>query len=143
MNIAVDFDGTCVTHEFPRVGKDIGAQRVLRKLIDNGHNFFLWTMRSNSQEKFETDVLEDAVNWFKTNEIPLIGVNANPGQETWTKSPKIYAPLYIDDAALGCPLKFDPAISKRPFVDWGKAELMLIEMGLIKLDAPINNIPAD
>lgn len=25
MIIAVDFDGTCVTHEFPRVGKEIGA----------------------------------------------------------------------------------------------------------------------
>jgi hypothetical protein len=23
--IAVDFDGTCVTHEYPSIGKDIGA----------------------------------------------------------------------------------------------------------------------
>jgi hypothetical protein len=27
--IAVDFDGTCVTHEYPKVGRDIGAESVL------------------------------------------------------------------------------------------------------------------
>lgn len=25
MDIVLDFDGTCVTHSFPQVGKDIGA----------------------------------------------------------------------------------------------------------------------
>ena len=25
MIIAIDFDGTCVTHEYPKIGKDIGA----------------------------------------------------------------------------------------------------------------------
>ena len=34
MEICVDFDGTCVTHEFPKVGKDIGAVPVLKKLVD-------------------------------------------------------------------------------------------------------------
>ena len=33
MIIAVDFDGTCVTHEFPRVG----AAEVLKELTDKGH----------------------------------------------------------------------------------------------------------
>lgn len=28
--IGIDFDGTCVTHDFPRIGKDIGAQPVLK-----------------------------------------------------------------------------------------------------------------
>lgn len=32
MDIVIDFDGTCVTHEFPLVGKDIGAVPVLKKL---------------------------------------------------------------------------------------------------------------
>lgn len=31
MIIAVDFDGTCVTHEFPYVGKEIGAAEVLKE----------------------------------------------------------------------------------------------------------------
>jgi hypothetical protein len=29
MYIVIDFDGTCVAHEFPKVGKDIGAVPVL------------------------------------------------------------------------------------------------------------------
>lgn len=36
MIIAVDFDGTCVTHEFPRVGAEIGAAEVLKELPDTG-----------------------------------------------------------------------------------------------------------
>lgn len=36
MIIAVDFDGTCVTHEFPEVGKDIGAVPVLKELVEKG-----------------------------------------------------------------------------------------------------------
>ena len=29
---AIDFDGTCVTYEYPKVGKFIEAQRVLHRL---------------------------------------------------------------------------------------------------------------
>ena len=35
--IAVDFDGTCVTHEYPKVGRDIGAAAVLKDLVAAGH----------------------------------------------------------------------------------------------------------
>ena len=34
MIIAVDFDGTVVTHEYPRIGNDIGAVPVLKKMIE-------------------------------------------------------------------------------------------------------------
>ena len=37
MIIAIDFDGTCVTHDFPGIGKDIGAIPILKKLIKNGN----------------------------------------------------------------------------------------------------------
>ena len=111
MYIAVDFDGTCVTHEYPNIGKDIGAVPVLKKLTANGHKLILNTMRSG-------DDLSDAVKWFEENEISLYGINNNPSQKFWTDSPKVYAHLYIDDAALGCPLKNDLSISERPFVDW-------------------------
>jgi hypothetical protein len=46
MDILIDFDGTCVAHEFPKVGKDIGAVPVLKALVENGHNLILFTMRS-------------------------------------------------------------------------------------------------
>ena len=113
--IGIDFDGTCVTHDYPRVGKDIGAVPVLKKLTDSGHLLILNTMRSGKE-------LDDAVQWFIDNDIPLYGVNENPTQKSWTSSPKVYAHLYIDDAALGCPLKMDSAVSNRPFVDWIEIE---------------------
>ena len=140
MTINIDFDGTCVTHEFPRVGKDIGAIPVLNKLADAGHNLILFTMRSDIEEVTSDDYgihkqageyLTDAVNWFIDNHIPLHGVNVNPTQHTWTKSPKAYGQLYIDDAALGCPLIYNSKISDRPFVDWAKVEEMLKDIGVL------------
>lgn len=109
MIIAIDFDGTCVTHEYPDVGKDIGAIPVLKQLVFYGHKLILWTMR-------DSIALNDAVAWFKQNDIPLYGTQRNPTQDNWTKSPKAYAQLYIDDAALGCPLIYPG--DERPYVDW-------------------------
>ena len=47
MDIVIDFDGTVVTHDFPKVGNDIGAVPVLKELIANGHRLILFTMRSD------------------------------------------------------------------------------------------------
>lgn len=117
MIIAVDFDGTCVTHEYPVVGKDIGAAPVIKALARRGDKIILFTMRSGQQ-------LIDAVIWFKENNIPLFGVNCNPEQHTWTTSPKPYANIYIDDAALGTPMVI-PESGERPFVDWATVASML------------------
>lgn len=109
--VAIDFDGTCVTNEYPRIGKEIGAAPVLKKMTDKGIKLVLYTMRDGK-------LLEEAVQWFKDNNIPLYGVNKTPGQYKWTNSPKIFANYYIDDAAIGVPLIFDPG--NKPFVDWEK-----------------------
>jgi len=124
MYIAIDFDGTCVTHEFPRVGKEIGAIPVLRRLVEKGHKLILHTVRG-------TDTIEPALRWFSDNQILLYGVNNNPAQRFWTNSKKIYANLYIDDAALGVPLIEDPSISARPFVDWEEVERLLIDRDIL------------
>jgi hypothetical protein len=76
--------------------------------------------------------LEDAVLWFAENAIPLYGIQRNPTQDKWTNSPKCYAQIYIDDAALGCPLTFDETLSDRPFVDWKKVREILVASGTIK-----------
>ena len=34
MTFAVDFDGTVVTHNYPEVGKNVGADIVLKKLAE-------------------------------------------------------------------------------------------------------------
>jgi hypothetical protein len=114
-----------MTHDYPRIGKDIGAVPVLKELIKNKHQLILFTMRSGKK-------LDDAVNWFKENEIPLFGIQTNPTQHEWTDSPKAYGQLILDDAAAFAPLKFDPEYSNRPFIDWDKMRDELVRTGWIK-----------
>lgn len=122
--IAVDFDGTCVEHNYPAIGMDVeGAVDVLRTLNKHGHRIILNTMRSGQR-------LEAAVRWFRDRKIELWAVNRNPEQECWTSSPKVYADIYIDDSALGCPLIFLEGV-RRPVVNWSKVRQLLESDGMI------------
>lgn len=116
--IAIDFDGTCVEHDYPAVGMDVeGAVDTLRALNKRGHRLILYTMRSGEK-------LEAALKWFKERKITLWAVNRNPEQEEWTDSPKVFADLYIDDSALGCPIMFIDGV-RRPVVKWAKVRTQL------------------
>lgn len=126
MFIAVDFDGTCVTHEYPFIGKKIGAAPVLRELAKK-HDIILYTMRDGEK-------LQDAVAWFKQNGIPLYAVNENPSQKVWTDSPKVFAHLYIDDAALGTLTHTIEGYSDRDFVDWYRVVMHLASAGFFSWD---------
>lgn len=137
MTIAIDFDGTCVTHEFPRIGKDIGAIPVLKQLVKNGHKLILNTMRCTREKAYKTaqdttyygDVLKEAIKWFEDNGILLYGINENPTQKYWTGSPKVFAHKYIDDANIGTPLIYPE--NKRPYVDWSAVTYLLMKEGLL------------
>ena len=124
MVINIDFDGTVVTHDYPKIGKNIGSIPVLKRLVKEGHQLIIFTMRSGKY-------LDDAVKWFEDNQIPLYGIQTNPTQKTWTDSPKSYAELMIDDSALGAPLKYDNSISDRPFIDWVIVEKLMLRMGFL------------
>lgn len=128
MIIALDFDGTVVKHRYPEVGEDIGAVPVLQALQKNGHQFILFTMRDNHSN--HRNCLKEASDWFAKNHINLIGINCNPWQKSWTDSTKVYAPMYVDDAALGAPLKRDTP-NERPYIDWGKCVDVFADMGLL------------
>ncbi len=130
--IGCDFDGTVVTHSWPNIGKDIGAVPVLKKIVANGHRIMIWTLRGNPPIQGR-DTLAEAVKWYADNDIPVWGVNENPAQKAsgWTNSNKQEADIFIDDVALGCPLKYDATMSRNPFVDWVKVEEMLIERKII------------
>lgn len=140
MDICIDFDGTCVSHEFPKIGKDIGAVPILKELVENGHRLILFTMRSDRKKKkkvggeeviVEENVLTEALRWFEEKGIPLYGVQKNPTQRFWTSSPKAYGHLYIDDANLGCPLIENDPESERAYVDWAKVREILVEKGIL------------
>ena len=124
--IAVDFDGTVVTHEYPRVGKDVPhALEVLKRLNDEGVKIIVWTMRCG-------DFLDvDARQWFNANKIEVWSYNENPEQSSWTHSPKCYAQAYIDDAAIGCPLIYPD--DGRPYVDWLTVEKLLEAGGFLAI----------
>lgn len=119
MIIAVDFDGTCVTHDYPEIGQDIGAVPVLKALVARGDMLILFTMRHGK-------TLTAAIEWFTNNGIKLWAANVNPDQHTWSESRKVYAHLYIDDAALGAPL-LKTELHPRPYINWPAVEAMLKE----------------
>ena len=84
--IAVDFDGTVVTHAYPEIGDDAGAVAVLKELTDNGCRLILYTMRSGA-------LLDKAVKWFRDREIPLYAINENPSQQDFVAEDSC-GPLY-------------------------------------------------
>lgn len=127
---SVDFDGTSVENDYPKIGKDVThAVRVLKRLDANDCYLILYTMRC-------ARYLVEAITWFGERGIPLWAVNQNPQQAGWTSSVKVYAHINIDDAALGCPLVIPVNGSeKRPYVDWLAVEKLLEERGVFDLEA--------
>lgn len=109
--IAVDFDGTIVHHKYPEIGRAVpNAFKWLNIFQKHGVKLILWTMRSG-------ETLTDAYEFCKANGVEFYSTNGNPDQWNWTNSPKAYAHIYIDDAAIGCPLiEFNN--NDRPIVDW-------------------------
>jgi hypothetical protein len=97
MIIAVDFDGTIVEHNYPRIGKPIPfAIDTLRKIQEDGrHRLILWTVR-------EGRLLEEAVNYCKEKGIEFYAVNKNnPEEEPFALPRKLAVDLFIDDRNIG------------------------------------------
>ena len=99
MIIAVDFDGTIVEHEYPKIGKEkIFATETLRQLINDGHRRILWTVR-------EGKLLDEAVEWCRQRGVEFYAVNKDFPEENISKneqfSRKIKADVWIDDLNVG------------------------------------------
>ena len=92
-------------------------------MTPEGEAIILYTMRSGA-------LLDKALAWFAEQDIPLYAVNENPEQRRWTQSPKVHADLYIDDSALGCPIRFIDGV-KRPVADWTKIREQLVRDGFL------------
>lgn len=124
--IGVDFDGTCVDHKYPLIGDPVDeAIEVIHELMEAGHKIILYTMRSGER-------LVQAVEYLEESGVVLFAVNNNPTQIAWTASPKIYCHVYIDDAALGCPLDEPKTPQGRPTVDWYEVRDILTEQGYLE-----------
>lgn len=102
----IDFDGTIVQHDFPRIGETMPeAFEVMKELKEAGWVLILWTCRENDGHKIDRQFLKDAVDFCKENGIEFDGVNETPmefefrGEETLRR--KAYGNVYIDDRNLG------------------------------------------
>ena len=97
LTIAVDFDGTIVENQYPKIGKaKLFAFETLRKLQEKGHRLILWTYRNGK-------TLEDAVQFCKEHGIQFYAINKSfPEEEFDPKySRKINADIFIDDRNIG------------------------------------------
>ena len=98
MNIAVDFDGTIVTHEYPRIGREIPfAIDTLKMLKRDGHKLILWSVR-------EGNLLQEAVDWCKERGLEFYAVNKDYPEETSDAndfSRKLKVDMWIDDRNVG------------------------------------------
>ena len=99
MTIAVDFDGTIVTHKYPEIGEEIPfATQTLKMLIADHHRLILWTVR-------EGELLDEAVNWCRERGVEFYAVNRDYPEETPETnehfSRKIKVDVFIDDCNLG------------------------------------------
>ncbi len=108
--IAVDFDGTIVEDQYPKIGRPIMfAFDTLKKLQEKGHRLILWTYRKGR-------ALDEAVEFCKKNGINFYAVNSSFPEEEFdpTHSRKIHADLFIDDRNFG------------GMKDWGEIYLTLV-----------------
>lgn len=128
ITIAVDFDGTLVVHQFPKIGVECpGAVSTIKALQQNGARVFLWTMRDGEH-------LEAAKNWCKERGLELDAYNVSASG--WgTGSPKQFANLYIDDSAMGCPMTMT---EDGPGVDWWRISAMLYDAELLSYEQMTN-----
>lgn len=96
MIIAVDFDGTIVEHEYPRIGAPIPfAIDTLLRLQKDEHVLLLWTVRTDA-------LLQEAIDYCAKKGLTFYAANKNYPEEDPTKaSRKLNADIFIDDRNIG------------------------------------------
>ncbi|KAB1064027.1 BT0820 family HAD-type phosphatase [Salibacter halophilus] len=98
LTIAVDFDGTIVDDDYPRIGKPkMFAFDTLKMLQQKHHKLILWTYRHGKR-------LDEAVEFCRENGIEFHTVNKSFPEEVFDQSQssrKIHADVFIDDRNFG------------------------------------------
>lgn len=96
--IAIDFDGTIATINYPECGELIeGAKETINKLYSDGYFIIIWTCRYGEAAELAKKFLNDnEINYHTFNEHSpeLIELYNNDTR-------KISADVYIDDRQLG------------------------------------------
>ncbi|AZO96156.1 hypothetical protein [Halocella sp. SP3-1] len=96
--IAVDFDGTIVKDEWPRIGEikiDV-MRRLEQEIKENDAYIIIWTCRAGKQ-------LDEMQKWLDKYYLPYDRINANAPWilDEWKRdNRKIFAHEYWDDRAV-------------------------------------------
>ena len=95
--IAIDFDGTIVEHQYPRIGKEmLFAFATIKELQKKGHKLILNTYRTGA-------LLDEAVEYCRQNGVESYAVNKNYPEEIITENTprKLDVDVFIDDRNVG------------------------------------------
>jgi len=147
LKIYLDFDGTIVEHQFPKIGRcNFGCIEVIKKLQDAGHKIILNTYRADVGGEFLDAALKllNEQYWMLLQDRKLRDDFKLAPITEWT--PKKIHPspfnmlltqktgeLFIDDISAGTPLK--PAVmTPTRMVDWDMLDLLFLQFGLYKTD---------
>ena len=95
--IAIDFDGTLCTNEYPEIGRPIMIViNAAKKRQADGCGLILWTCR-------EGKLLEDAISWCRDHGLEFDAVNESlpEWKEMFVNDPrKVGATEYWDDRSV-------------------------------------------
>lgn len=101
----IDFDGTIVEHDFPKIGKPMPqAFEVMKEMKDKGWKLILWTCREDEGNNINKRYLTDAVNFCTENGIEFDAVNETIIEQDFREKGKMRKPFFgvcIDDLNLG------------------------------------------
>lgn len=131
MKIYLDFDGTVVEHDYPRIGElNPMAIEVITKLKNAGHEIILNTYRANLNKKLLLDsakYLNERV-FTEGSGIKMVDSKINPEPFDWERilSEEV---LFIDDIAQSIPLRPQKKV-RGSMVDWVELDYQLLDNGL-------------
>ena len=139
MIIYLDFDGTVVEHEYPKIGRNnYGCIDIIKKLQDAGHDIILNTYRADCNDGTLEDALsyinEDYWMFSKDEDITMNPINKHTPLKifpsNWNLKEAIAnGVMFIDDIANGIPLK-PSCMVRHAMVDWDVLDKEFEENGV-------------
>jgi predicted mannosyl-3-phosphoglycerate phosphatase (HAD superfamily) len=144
VTIFVDFDGTIVEHQYPKIGPVAPhAIRVLRRLQDANHLLVLNTYRADARNGTLDKAVSFLADTWRTGKTDLKSFHAIMASKAQPASFFLHGKLqihndrtvggviYLDDQAIGMPTIFASS-NKNKVVDWLEVEKILEEYHLFE-----------
>lgn len=132
MNIYLDFDGTVVEHEYPKMGREnFGWHEVVYALQKAGHEVILNTYRADCNDGTLQKAL-GFINLHHRHDLPyeikatLAKIHPEPWEPMFFE---LHDAIYIDDMATGMPVK-KSNFGNPPMVDWKSVDVILMRQGI-------------